>query len=327
MDANYDKLIDLINSKNSFLLCSHAHPDGDGIGSTLALGVALKRLGKEVVMYNQDPVPMIIDFLPHANEMVTSVPKDKKFDVSVMLDCSQPDRAGRDFPEKERMGELVCIDHHLNQCEGAYVCCVDDQVSSTGEVVFGLIKRMGLEITADIATHVLTAIIVDTGFFRYSNTNEHCLKLAAELVSSGASTWNISKHMEERIPPEQLKLLSLALDTLDYPYNGKVSVITLTSQMFTQANAGVEMAEDFINFPRSIKDVEVAVLFRQKSDNEYKISFRSKGRIDVAKIAKSFDGGGHIHAAGCSVEGSLGVAKQKVLAAVESALQNINTSI
>lgn len=320
MNVDYDKLIDVLKNNKKFLICSHAHPDGDGIGSTLALGLALKKMGKDVLMYNQDPVPRSIDFLPAADQMVTSIDKDAKFDVTIMVDCGQPERAGKDFPPEARRGTLVCIDHHMTRCEHASVTCADEEASSTGEVVYKILKKLGADINTDVATLILTTLIVDTNFFRYSNTSGHTLSLAGELVSMGASTWNVSKNMEERVPPESLTLLTAALQTIDYLLDGKLAIMLLTQQMFKNARADVEMAEEFINYPRSIDGVEVAALIREKKAGEWKISFRSKDTVDVAAVAMKFGGGGHEHAAGCDIKGSLGEVKQIVVRAVEEAL-------
>lgn len=321
MESQYAKIIDIIKKGEVFFITSHAHPDGDGIGATLALGIALERLGKKAVLYNQDPVPKVIDFLPKAEKMVTHVDKNMVFDVSIMLDCAQISRAGRDFPQKEKRGILVCVDHH-NYKSGveADVTCIDETASSTGEVVYNILKRMNTEISTDIATNVLTTIVVDTGFFRYSNTTPRTLEFAAELLRCGTTTWNISKNMEERINKAQLKLLKLSLETIDYVLDDRAAIMVLTNQMITSAGAHVEMAEDFINFPRSVNNVEVAVLVREKNHNEYKISFRSKDRIDVARLAANFGGGGHEHAAGCTIQGDLGTVKRIIVGAIQKVL-------
>lgn len=320
VENSYKQVITVIKDNQSFLIASHAHPDGDGIGSTLAIGLALKALGKDVVMYNQDGVPWSLEFLSGSDQLVTELAGDSGYGATIMIDCAQPERAGRHFPAKDRRGTLVCIDHHIARCEVADVVCQDNEASSTGEVVYNILKRLGAEITPEIATQILTTIIVDTGFFRYSNTSSHALEMAAELVGRGASTWLICKNMEERNPREQLRLLSGTLETIEYHLNGQLAIMTLTRQMLKHAAASVEVAEEFINFPRSIDGVEVAVLVREKARNEFKISFRSKDIIDVALLAGKFDGGGHEHAAGCTVKGCLGEVKQTIIRAVSDAL-------
>lgn len=316
MNDIYKPVIDVIEKHHRFLVCSHAHPDGDAIGSTLALGVALISRGKEVVMYNHDPVPRNLDFLPFASRISNFIDNDSRFDVTIMVDCSQVARVGDKLSSLKEKGLLVAIDHHISCAAESDVSCFDEGASSTGEVVYSIIKRLGIEITPDIATLILTTLVVDTGFFRYSNTTPHTLKIAADLVEHGASTWFISKNMEERVDPRQFRLLSDALDTIEYLFGGKVAMMVITRQMFRSTGADAEMVEDFINFPRSVDGVEVAVLIREKERNVFKVSFRSKGLVDVAALAARFDGGGHEHAAGCTIVGRLGVVKQKISKAV-----------
>lgn len=319
MNTSCKDIIKSIKNGQTFLICAHAHPDGDGIGSTLALGIAIESMGKKVVMYNEDGVPRLLNFLPAADKMVKEIDKSEKFDVSIMVDCGQTERAGKDFPSRDKRGVLICIDHHATGCKEADISCLDDEAASTGEVIYNILKELGVKTDKRIATLILTTLIVDTGFFRYSNTNSRTLSLAAELVSNGASTWHISKFMEERMLPQQFKLLSSALDTIDYLLDKRLAVMILTKQMLEAADADLEMAEDFINFPRSVDAVEVAALIRENGKDEYKISFRSKDSINVANLCAKFGGGGHEHAAGCTIKGKLGIVKQTVVSAVEEA--------
>lgn len=321
MEKKYKEIADVIISNKHFLICSHAHPDGDGIGSTLALGLALEKMGKDVVMYNEDRVPRNLDFLPGASRMRNTLDASEVFDVTIMVDCGQPERVGEAFPPPHARGKLICIDHHRTGCDEALISCYDEGAASTGEVVYNILKQIGMGDDADTAKLILTTLIVDTGFFRYSNTTAHALALASELVSKGASTWDVSRNMEERVNPKQLKLLSSALDTIEYLLDGKMAMMVLTQQMFKAADADIEMAEEFINFPRSIDGVEVAVLIREKEGDVYKISFRSKDSVDVAALAGRFGGGGHEHAAGCTINGRLGVVKQIVTEAVRQVIK------
>lgn len=320
MEESYQKVISVLKEKQKFLICSHAHPDGDGIGSSLAMGRALKMMGKSVLIYNQDGVPFSLNFLSGAGELVNTVPSDEKFDATIMIDCAQTERAGKHFPSEVNRGVLVCIDHHITRSEEADIICQDANAASAGEVIYNILQRMNVKIDPSIATQILTTIIVDTGFFRYSNTTSLVLARASELVEKGADTWLVCKNMEERNPPTQLKLLSKALDTIEYILNGKVAVMSLTNQMFAEAGANVEDAEDFINFPRSIDGVEVAVLIREKNSKEFKISFRSKDTVDVAALANTFEGGGHKHAAGCNLNGSYGEVRQTIISALSKVI-------
>lgn len=313
MESTYKDIIELIQGNKTFCIASHAHPDGDAIGSTLALGKILRDMGKKVLLYNEDKVPRMFHFLPDSNEIKTAIDKNIHFDVTFMVDCGQPERAGKDFPGVEQRGKLVCIDHHLTGGEMADYRCQDEGASSTGEVVCNIIKLLDIKLDKDLATLILTTIIEDTGFFRYSNTSSHTLKIASELVAAGASTWEICMNMEEREALQKFDLLRHSIATLDKCLNNKVAVMYLTKQMLKFASADVEMSEDFINYARSLDGIEVAVMIRELEKNTYKISLRSKEYVDVAEISKIFEGGGHKHAAGCTIQGSLGHVRQLIL--------------
>lgn len=318
----HQPIIDLIKRSSTFLIASHAHPDGDGIGSTIALGKGMETLGKKVIVFNADGVPLNLRFLPHSDEVVNKLDLSSNFDATIFVDCSEASRVEGDFVKlaPKNRGVIARIDHHSQTTGDADIECVDKNAAATGEVVFELLKTAGVKITKDIATLIFTTLVVDTGSFRYSNTTPKLLKLAAELMEHGADPWEISMALDESSPPEQLKLLSLALSTVNFALDGQMAYMILTQQMFMESGASVEAAEEFINFPRSIARVRVAILFREMPDGRWKISFRSKDDVDVSAIAASFGGGGHQHAAGCTLTGSLGAVRETIFKAVEIAL-------
>lgn len=332
----YRPVIDIINSGTNFLIASHGHPDGDGIGSTIALGKALQAMGKNVVMFNADNVPHNLKFLPHSNELVNRLEAGVAFDVTFMVDCSQRERIGGDVAKLSRgsLGKVVLIDHHRLSSQECDIECVDADAAAAGEVVYRLMKAAGMKLTKELATLIFCTFVVDTGSFRYSNTSSALLKDASELVQAGASPWEISLAMDESNPPEQIKLLRLVLETFEL--QGKLAWVVLSQQMLKEAGASADIAEEFINYPRSMAGVEVALLFRElKSTSsesargggvekpvssnveKWKVSFRSKDSVDVYKIASVFKGGGHAHAAGCTLEGSLASVKAKVFEEVK----------
>ncbi|PIR16282.1 MAG: DHH family phosphoesterase, partial [Deltaproteobacteria bacterium CG11_big_fil_rev_8_21_14_0_20_49_13] len=330
----YQQVIDAIKQGDRFLVASHAHPDGDGIGSTIALAKGLESLGKKVKMYNADPVPYNLKFLPYSGEVVSELGPDEKFDVTFMVDCSQRDRIGGDAAEidRERLGKLILIDHHKLNSSECDIVCIDVDAAATGEVIFRLFKAMGLEVTKEIANLIFCTFVVDSGSFRYSNTSASLLKDASELVEAGASPWAISMAMDESNSPCAIDLLRMVLGTFEM--RDKTAWVVLTQQMFSDSCASEDVAEEFINYPRSILGVEVAMLFRQLKPEEpassksakggskekWKASFRSKNAVDVQKIASAFNGGGHAHAAGCTLEGDLASVKERVFNEVRKCL-------
>lgn len=318
----YKPILEIIRNGNYFLVASHAHPDGDGIGSTIALGKAIENMGKKVVMFNANKVPFNLAFLPHSSEVVNRIVPDASFDATFFVDCAQQNRIGGDVEnmKRERLGKVVLIDHHEVLDPHCDICCIDAGAAATGEVVYRFFKYAGVKITNDVANLLLCTFVVDTGSFKYSNTSGKLLRAAAELLDEGASTWIITKEMDESNPPEYIKLLGLVMATFEMSPTKDAAWIVLTRQMLFEANASVEVSEEFINFPRSIAGVEVAMLFREQESLKWKVSFRSKDRVDVQKIALKFNGGGHKHAAGCTLGGDLASVKATIIGEVEKQL-------
>lgn len=316
----YTAAIVRITVAQKILIVSHANPDGDAIGSTLALGLGLRQLGKDVVMFNDDPLPHSLRFLPHGDELAHKIPKAADIDLAILVDCSQPHRAGKAFEALAPQVPLMMVDHHLVHGAAPEGNCIDVNAAATGHVVYELLMRMSVKITPEIATLVYTTIIMDTGFFRYSNTTPSVFELAAELVRLGASPSEISQSVLENCPVAQVRLLPLVLETMTLEFGGQCSTLVLTRQMLEEAQATPDMAENFINYARAIEGVEVAVLFRERDPGVYKVSLRSRNRINVAELAARFGGGGHVHAAGCTIEKNLPEVKELILTAIESVL-------
>lgn len=316
----YKSFIERIGGAKSFVIASHQSPDGDGIGSTVALALALERMGKEVVLYNGDPIPWNLKFLPRTDDFVSKLPEGSNFDMAIMVDCAERKRISKEFAEHEGLGTLACIDHHQLKNPEADVLLIDPEAASTGEVVFRFMKRAGVEIDADVALLIYTTLVVDTGFFKYSTTNAHVLGLASELVEAGAVPWTVAKYLEESYPAERMKLLAKSLATLSFEFDGKYASMDVTQAMFKETGASIEQSDEFATYPRSIAGVEVSALFREMEDGVIKVSLRSKDLVDVAALARKMDGGGHARAAGMRMRASLDEAKRMLLDSVAKAL-------
>lgn len=317
---NYDKVIKLLEGKKSVLIGSHINPDGDAIGSTIALGMALKEAGKKVVMFNRDPVPGSLNFLESSSEFVRDL-SGVNCDLAVLVDSASPDRAGTVFEKAAAHLPKIAIDHHRIDVSAVDVSCIDETAASTGEVILRILKRMNAKITSAIAMCIYTTLAVDTGFFRYSNTTEAVLRVAADLVSLGADPWTVAKNLEESYPAARLFLLARSLAALELSENGRYATMDVTQQMLKETGANMEQSDEFAGVPRTIDSVVISALFREMPSGKIKVSMRSKEDIDVSAIAKQFDGGGHSHAAGCSITGTMGEAKSKIAAIVSDILK------
>jgi len=319
---DYGAFLKGIEGARSFVIASHFSPDGDGIGSTLALGMALERMGKRVVMYNRDRLPENLEFLPGAGRLVRELSADARFDMAIMVDCAQRKRISEEFAAHQGFGKLACIDHHKLKDLEAEITLLDDCAASTGEVVLHLMETAGIDIDVDLAQCIYTTLVVDTGFFRYSSTNAHALEIASQLVRNGASPWEVAKNLDESYPASRLRLLALSLSTLELGMEGKYATMEVTQGMLKESGAGMEYSDEFATYPRSVKGVEVAALFREVEGGVIKISLRSKDSVDVAELARPMGGGGHSRAAGLRIRGTMEQAKSKLAGAVEEALKN-----
>lgn len=319
----YGSFIENLKVARTFVIASHYSPDGDGIGSSIALGMALRGMGKDVVLYSVDPVPWNLKFLPGTDGFVSSLPPGGEFDMAIMVDCAQRKRVSDEFAKYGGFKSIACIDHHQLENPEADHLLLDDEAASTGEVVMRLMKKAGVNVTADIAQLIYTTLVVDTGFFKYSTTDAHVLSVASELVAAGAEPWVVAKHLEESHPASRLKLLAKSLSTLTMELGGRYATMDVTQAMLAETKAAMEQSDEFATYPRMIDGVEVAALFREVEGGLIKISLRSKDFVDVAAIARSMGGGGHSRAAGVRIRASIDEAKKRIKSAIEEALGKV----
>jgi phosphoesterase RecJ-like protein len=314
-----NKISDLLRQEKCFLIASHENPEGDAIGSVLALGLALRGLGKTVTMLNQDPVPDTLLFLPQSGEIIHQVPPHDRFDVALTLDCGDRKRLGEVFNKLDQVGTLINVDHHISNTQFGDVNLVDPQASSTAEIVYDLLRGISAKITPAIAENIYAGILTDTGSFHYSNTTAKTFSVARACILAGVNPWRVAEYNYETQPLARLRLLPLVLGTLATEEGGRISSVVVSQEMLAKTGATAALTEDFINYPRSVKGTEVALLFREINLEKYRVSFRSRGRIDVSRISQLFQGGGHPNAAGCTIDGTLQEVKGKVLAQVRAA--------
>lgn len=326
MTANLKKLAEFINSKDSFLIVSHENPDCDAVGSTLALGKALETLGKKVVMYNRDGLNNL-EFLPGSEKIINSLKGlDSRISGAFVLDCTDVLRPGEEFARfsSDKDIELVFIDHHKSNDLNGDNFLIDANASSTGILVYKLIKSLGLDINMEMAENIFATIVGDTGSFRYSNTYAETFHIAGELVSIGADPEKISQKIYETESLNKIKLMGLALDTLDVDVTKKVAFLHIDKKMFEKTGTSRVDTEGLVNIPRSIKGIEVAIMLREEELNgkrRWKASLRSKDYIDVSEIATEFGGGGHQKAAGCMIEGTVEDAKSKLYSSIKKVIK------
>jgi len=313
------QIIDAIRSNSSFLITTHEGPDGDAIGSSLALASFLRKIGKNVTVHYKDPVPELYAFLPAADAVLSYIP-DQHYDVSFVLDIGELKRAGAEFCAFSRVTTTVNLDHHLSCDNFADHNLIDIQAAATGVLVYRIATAFGYDFDRETALCIYVAIITDTGSFRYSNANREAFSVAGEMIECGVNAWDVAEQLYENQPQRRLELLAKCLPTLEVFKDGQAASVTVTSDMYASCGADAELTDGFVNYPRSIRGVEVAIFFRQLEENKFKVGFRSKGKVNVAAFSAAFGGGGHHNAAGCTLDGSLSDIKALVYGIVEESL-------
>lgn len=305
-----------IDGHSTFLITSHEGPDPDAVGSTLALANHLVALGKDVTVYLCDSVPENCSFLPMADQVLHELP-DRDFEVCFVLDIGEFRRAGKAITGSQRISRFVNVDHHLG-CEDFGVHnLIDSTACATAALIYRIIKTRGDEISFATALCIYTAILSDTGSFHYSNSNPEAFAIAGEMIALGVKPWDVSEALYESDPREKITLLAQALSDLTISPSGEYASLTVTQEMYRQTGGNAELTDGFINFARRIRGVEVALIFRELREGEFKVGFRSKGKVDVSAISAAFGGGGHRNAAGCVVKGSLAEVKALVFDRLE----------
>jgi phosphoesterase RecJ-like protein len=304
-DASVQSLLELLEGKQRVVVASHIHPDGDAIGSTLAMLHILERLGKTVLAYNRHPVPYNFQFLPGADRVTDQIPEDFDPELTVLLDCAEAKRIGEDFPEHGWGADVAVVDHHKTwDPDFASVYVRDVGAAATGEVLYRILIAANIPLDLEIARPLYCCLMTDTGSFRYSSTSRATFQIAGELLDVGVDAWDMTSNIYESQPLQRVKLLAEVLATLEVSSCGRLAFIRLELEMFDRLGASTELADGFINFGRSIRGVEVATQMTEIEDGAWKISFRSRGNIDVSLLAERFGGGGHRNAAGCTIQGS-----------------------
>ncbi|MEK7790122.1 MAG: bifunctional oligoribonuclease/PAP phosphatase NrnA [Deltaproteobacteria bacterium] len=305
----------------SFLVCSHLGPDGDAMASMLALGLGLEQFGKKVVYYNNDSVPENLRFLPGAGKAVQTLNPKDYFDAAIAVDCGSVHRLGERFLNFQGYNLLINIDHHASNDRYGDLNYILPKAASSGEVVWQVLKALKCKLTPKIAMNIYCTLVTDTGSFRYSNTTASTLRLAAEMVEAGAEPSTVSQNLFESHPRAVFALLKRLLDRLEISQDGRYSWSVLYKKDLLETGSNYEMTEEFINYPRAIKGVEIAMLFKEWEGGSFKVSMRSKAAADVSEICQSFGGGGHQKASACIVPGTFEEVKKKIIEKVEELLK------
>lgn len=321
LKSSIEEAIKLIEkSEHNIYICSHIQPDGDNIGSTLALGMAIKKMSKNVKLLKVDDIPSDYKFLPNV-DLIKKYEMEENIDLFIALDSSDMERLGVGKEFAKNANNIINIDHHITNTKFGDINIVSSSSAATGELVYEFIKQMGVDIDKNIATCLYTAISTDTGSFIYSNTTYMTHLIIAELLKTGIDINNININLYQKRSMERTRLFINVLNDMEIYLDGKIGIVTVTQDILKSNNAKMEDTEGIISFVRGIDSVEVACLLKEVDKNEIKVSLRSKEKIDVSKISNKFNGGGHIRAAGCTLFTEIGAAKKLILKEIEMAFR------
>ncbi|MFZ1700552.1 MAG: bifunctional oligoribonuclease/PAP phosphatase NrnA, partial [Pyrinomonadaceae bacterium] len=305
------QVVELIENKNTFAITTHIKPDGDGVGSSLGLCWLLRSLGKDAEVVVRGEVPAAYRSLPGADDIrdVTSI--NGKYDAVFVIECSDLERPGIDGLDKQL---TVNIDHHSTSEHFGTINWIDSTASAVGEMIYNLCKAIGGRITKEIAECVYLALVTDTGSFHFSNTSDRTLKVASELIRAGAKPADIGQAVYNNYPWSRIELMRQVLDTVRRNETGRIAMLRQTLDMRESAGAVDGDNNGFVNIPLAAKEVQAVVYMREVGPDKYRASLRSKGDINVAKVAELFGGGGHRNAAGLSIEGDWDDAERNIVA-------------
>lgn len=315
-----EKTIEAINRFNKFLIISHVDLEGDSIGSQFALKILLNKLGKEAIVVNEDRPPSHYDFLDIKDDIITDLDKDIDYEAIAVLDCPVIKRIGRAKKILDKDKILINIDHHISNNNFGDINWVEPDASSCGDMIYNLYKAFKIAIDYRSALFLYVAILTDTGSFAYENTSSDTHIIASELIKKGLKPDSIHQAIYENKSMPEVRLLGEALSTMKITEDKKISYMYVSKSMLDRLNLGLEVTEGFINYARSIKGVKVAIIFLEdpREKDKIQISFRSKGAVDVDRLASLFGGGGHKNASGCIAKGALKTVMEKVVDKVKN---------
>jgi bifunctional oligoribonuclease and PAP phosphatase NrnA len=312
------EIVDAIHARKRFVVSSHARPDGDSIGSQLAMAYALRTLGKEVTVVNADPAPPPLMQFPGVPEITVAPLIEGHYDAAIIMECSDLARTGVAGLDRSF---VINIDHHPGNTAYGQINWFDATAAACGEMVFDLVRALGVPLSLDIATHIYLAILTDTGSFHYSSISARTFEMCREAIEAGVDPVLVARNVYDSNNMGRLKLFGAVLSEMQLDPTGRIAIVYLDHEMAREAGGSYEDTEGLINLPLTVKEIHAVVFFKQIEGDEYRVSMRSKGDIDIGAVAKDFDGGGHKNAAGCTVTGGIDALQKLFIEKIEDAIE------
>ena len=314
------RIADEIRRRQRFVLSSHVRPDGDSIGSQFAMAYALRQLGKTVRVVNRDPAPGPLSVFPGVSSIEVANRIDDPGDAVIVMECGDLTRTGVEGLER---GFVINIDHHVGNAGFGALNWFDASAAACSEMVFDLVRELGVPLTLEVATHVYIGIITDTGSFHYSNISPRTFDICRQCMEAGIDPPAIAGAIYDSNNLGRLKLFGAVLTRMTLDASGRVATLCVNEKLARDCGGTYEDTEGIVNLPLSVKEIEAVAFFKEAGADDWRVSLRSKGEVDVNAIAKEFGGGGHKNASGCSATGTFDALKplfeRKLLQQIEAA--------
>jgi bifunctional oligoribonuclease and PAP phosphatase NrnA len=308
--TDLDQLISHIRAGQRFLLSSHQRPDGDAIGSAVGFALALREMGKEAHVVMDAPPPHFLRPFPAVDQIRVAREIADVADASIIMECSSLERTG---VAGLQHSPVLNIDHHVGNTRYGHINWIDESAAACTELVFTLLDALGVALTPDIATHIYLGLLTDTGSFHFSHITPRSFEIARRCVEAGANPQWIARTHYDSSTLGRVRIFGQVLNTMQLDPSGRVALLTMTHESAAAAGATYDDTDGIINFPLTVKDIQAVAFIKESDGDEWRISMRSKGAIDVGAIARAHGGGGHRNAAGCSARGPLAAVQEQFL--------------
>lgn len=318
------RIVETIRSRQRFVISSHARPDGDSIGSQLAMAYALRALGKDVRVVNSDRAPDPLLAFPGVSEIEIADRVEGDADVAVIMECGSLERTG--VAGLERFF-VINIDHHPDNSGFGQINWYDASAAACGEMVFTLIGALGVPLSPPIATHIYLAILTDTGSFHFSSISPRTFDICRQTLEAGVDPVLVARNVYDSNNMGRLKLFGAVLSAMKLDTTGRIAIVYVDHAMARQAGGTYEDTEGLINLPLTVKEIQAVVFFKQGENNTFRVSLRSKGDIDIGLVAKEWGGGGHRNAAGCTVTGAIESLQRQFVERIEMAIEQADRRV
>jgi len=311
------RIVDAVRARQRFVLSSHSRPDGDSIGSQLAMVYALQEMGKEATAVNADPASPPLMAFPGVRDIRMAASVEGDFDAAIIMECGDLKRTGVSGLERYF---VINIDHHPGNTGYGQINWFDASAAACAEMVYDVVRALGVPLTKEIATHVYLAILTDTGSFHYSGISPRTFEICRECLEAGVDPVMVARNVYDSNNMGRLKLFGAVLGAMQIDQTGRIAIVYVDHEMARIAGGTYEDTEGLVNLPLTVKEIEAVVFFKQEKGDQYRVSLRSKGEVDINAIAKEYGGGGHKNASGCTISGPIEELQKTMVEKIENAI-------